>query len=163
MFLVISEIHIPTHTQNAIFLTVPQHFSPYVTFTDSTQLLNTRSVLHPKPQALSQPRKCCISDGCGTVHRKVSADSPTALELGWLPLVVTSGSPFHLPTARCGRRVLYTILVMVSHGRRCTHPSSPSQCCSHRFLTRGTLLPPWTPFGGQHLTRLLPLGYISQL
>lgn len=46
----------------------------------------------------------------------MSADSPTALELGWLPLVVTSGSPFHLPTARCGRRVLYTILVMVSHG-----------------------------------------------
>lgn len=109
MFLVISEMHFPIHTQNAVFLTALQHFL-HVTF--------TTSVLYPKPQALSQPRKWCLSDCCGlckgrwvqTVHLLLSLDS---CPLWWhLALLHTSLRMLWY------RWVLYTILVMVSHGSR---------------------------------------------
>lgn len=135
MFLVISEMHIPIHTQNAVFLTALQHFL-HVTFIDSIESLNTTSVLHPEPQALSQPRKWCLSDGCGlckgrwvqTVHLLLSLDGcplwwhlallPTSLRMLWY------------------RWVLYTILIMVSHGSpwawgRHTNPYTEGGPCYH--------------------------------
>lgn len=178
MFLVISEIHIPTHTQNAIFLTALQHFSSYVTFTDSTESLNTTSVLHPKPQALSQPRKCCVSDGCGTAKEGECRQSTCS----WAWMVAPCGDIWlSFPPPHCMlwyRRVLYTILVMVSHGSwwawgRHTNPYTECALIPLAHLSAAftgswlggwsPLLSPWTRFlRWQHLTHLLPLDYMSQ-
>lgn len=69
----------------------------------------------------------------------MSGDSLAALELGWLYVLVTSGSPFHLPTEHCGGTEVVTLSQLQHHvggrGDGCLRrPEHPYKECTRNPL-----------------------------
>lgn len=95
-------------TQNAIFLTALQHFSSYITFTDSTESLSIHTYPSqppvPVPVSAKEVDALVMVVGCCR-ERGEWRLSPVALELRWLYLLVASGSPSYLPTVQILHRM----------------------------------------------------------
>lgn len=117
-FLIV-EIHIPTQTQNAVFLTALRHFSSHPRLTDATESLSIHtSPSPPRAQSPHQQGSRHFSDGCGSVQRKGCGGSPLLRSLDgctfcwwhWL-----SCPPSHCALVRGG---VHTLLLVASRGRK---------------------------------------------
>lgn len=117
-FLIV-EIHIPTQTQNAVFLTALRHFSSHPHLTDATESLSIHtSPSPPRAQSPHQQGSRHLSDGCGSVQRKGWGGSPLHWSVDgctfcwwhWL-----SGPPSHCALVHGG---VHTLLLVASRGRR---------------------------------------------
>lgn len=103
-------------TQNAIFLTALQHFSSFITFTDSTKSLNICT--YPSPPPVPVPvsaKEVDALDGCESdAEKEVSGDSARLfLSLDSYTLVTfdsPSTSPLYTNT-----KGICTLLVLTSH------------------------------------------------
>lgn len=144
-------------TQNAIFLTALQHFSSYITFTDSTESLSIHTYPSPPPAPVPVSAKEVMVVGMKQRKRWVE----TQPGCSWAGVVVPFGDfwllftfPLYIVTHNGGNTIPVTTLRERKGDRgawrrpknpyrECTlNPPGPLQSCPLRFLPVCTNLRP---------------------